>query len=104
MKWNHIRLSEDVQKQQNSQEITMIHRVLIMSIIHVLAHGDTDEIRPSDMGNKLLYMLATDYTQADWKELRQPSIQALIWYLDVFINTLLIYGYWWNHTCHPTEW
>ena len=36
----------------------MIHRVLIMNIIHALAHGDTDEIRPSDMDNKLLYMLA----------------------------------------------
>ena len=36
----------------------MIHRVLIMNIIHVLAHGDTYEIRPSDMDNKLLYVLA----------------------------------------------
>ena len=26
-----------------------------MNIIYVLAHGDTDEIRPSDMDNKLLY-------------------------------------------------
>ena len=31
----------------------------------------------------------TDYTQGDWQELRQPSIQALIWYLDVFINTFI---------------
>ena len=31
----------------------------------------------------------TDYTQADWQELRQPSIQALIWYLGVFINTFI---------------
>ena len=31
----------------------------------------------------------TDYTQADWQELRQPSIQALNWYLDVFINTFI---------------
>ena len=38
--------------------MTMIHRVLIINIIHVLAHGDTDEIRPSDMDNKLLYILA----------------------------------------------
>ena len=38
--------------------MTIIHRVLMMNIIHVLAHGDTDEIRPSDMDNKLLYMLA----------------------------------------------
>ena len=32
-----------------------------MNVIHTLAHGDTadtDEIRPSDMDNKLLYMLA----------------------------------------------
>ena len=52
VKWNHTRLSEDVQSQQRSQEMTMIHRVLIMNIIHVLAHGDTDEIRPSDMDKK----------------------------------------------------
>ena len=58
VKWNHTRLSEDVQNQKRSQEMTMIHRVLIMNIIHVLAHGDTDEIRPSDMDNKLLYMIA----------------------------------------------
>ena len=131
VKWNHTSLPEDVQNQQRSQEMTMIHRVLILNIIHVLAHGDTDEIRPSDMDNKLLYMLAfrpvypvcqmyiwlyihiynptslpsllvilsielfwhdfrtTDYPQADWQELRQPSIQALIWYLDVFINTFI---------------
>ena len=131
VKWNHTRLSEDGQNQQRSQEMTMIHRVLIMNIIHVLAHGDTDEIRPSDMDNTLLYMLAfspvypvchmyiyyiftyitqlafhlcwvilsielfwhdfhtTDYTQADWQELRHPSIQALIWYLDVFINAFI---------------
>ena len=38
--------------------MTMIHRVLIMNIIHILAHGDADEIRPSDMDKKLLYMLA----------------------------------------------
>ena len=58
VKWNNTRLSEDVQNQQMSQEMTMIHRVLIMNIINVLAHGDTDEIRPSDMDNKLMYMLA----------------------------------------------
>ena len=58
VKWNHTRLSEDLQNQNRSQEMTMIHRVLIMNIIHVLAHGNTDEIRPSDMDNKLLYMLA----------------------------------------------
>ena len=52
MKWNHTRLPEDVQNQQRSQEMTMIHRVLIMNIIHVPAHGDTDEIRPSDMDKK----------------------------------------------------
>ena len=58
VKWNHTRLPEDVQNQQRSQEMTMIHSVLIMNIIHVLAHGDdTDEIRPSDMDNKLLYVL-----------------------------------------------
>ena len=131
VKLNHTRLSEDVQNQQRSREMTMIHRVLIMNIIHVLAHGATDEVRPSDMDNKFLYMLAfspvfpdcqmyiwlyihiynpnslpscwvilsiklfrhdfhtTDYNQADWQELRQPSIQALIWYLDVFINTFI---------------
>ena len=58
VKCKHTRLPEDVQNQQMSQEMTMIHRVLIMNIIHVLAHGDTDEIRPSDMDNKSLYMLA----------------------------------------------
>ena len=58
VKWNHTRLSEDMQNQKRSQEMTMIHRVLIMDIIHVLAHGDTDEIKPSDMDNKLLHMLA----------------------------------------------
>ena len=52
VKWNHTCLPEDVQNQQRSKEMTMIHRVLIMNIIHVLAHGDTDEIRPSDMDNK----------------------------------------------------
>ena len=132
VKWNHTRLPEDVQNQQRSQEMTMIHSVMIMNIIHVLAHGDdTDKIIPSDMDNKLLYVLdfspvyhvcqmyiwlyihiynptslpsllchivdriiltwfhTTDYTQADWQELRQPSIQALIWHLDVFINTFI---------------
>ena len=29
-----------------------------MNIIHVLVHGNADGIRPSDMDNKLLYMLA----------------------------------------------
>ena len=59
VKWNHTRLYEDVQNQKKmSQEMTMIPRVLIMNIIHVLAHGDTDEIKSSDMDNKLLYMLA----------------------------------------------
>ena len=58
VKWNHTRLPEDVQNQQRSQDMTMIHRVLILNIILVLAHGDTDEIRPSDMDSKWLYMLA----------------------------------------------
>ena len=58
VKLNHTRLSEGVQNQQRSQEMTMIHRVLIMNIIHVLAHGDADEIRPSDMDNKFLHTLA----------------------------------------------
>ena len=58
VKWNHTRLSEDVQNQKRSQEMTMIHRVLIKNTIHILALGDTDEIRPSDMDNKLLYVLA----------------------------------------------
>ena len=58
VKWNHTRLSEDLQNLKGSQEMTMIHRVLTMNIIHVLAHGDTDEIRPSDIDNKLMYMLA----------------------------------------------
>ena len=31
----------------------------------------------------------TDYTEADWQGLRQPSIQALIWHLDVFMNTFI---------------
>ena len=33
--------------------MTMVNRVLKMNIIHVLANGDTDEIRPSDMDKKI---------------------------------------------------
>ena len=131
MKWKPTRLPEDVQNQQRSQEMT-IHRVLIMNIIHVLAHGDTDEIRPSDMDNKLLYMLAfspgylvcpmyiwlyihiynptslpsllghiVDRIILTWFSHHRlhsssltgvavkPSIQALLWHLDVFINTFI---------------
>ena len=124
MKWKHTRLPEDVQNQQRSHEMTMIHRVLIMNIIHVLAHGDTDEIRPSDMDNKLLYMLAfspvylvcqmynptslpsllghiVDQIILTWfSHYRlhsssltgvavKPSIQAVVWHLDVFIITFI---------------
>ena len=128
VKWKHTRLPEDVQNQQRSQEMTMIHRVLIMNIIH----GDTDEIRPSDMDNKLLYMLAFSpvylvcqmyiwlyihiYNPTSFPSLLghivdriiltwfsyyrlhsssltgvavKPSIEALIWHLDVFINTFI---------------
>ena len=130
VKWKHTRLPEDVQNQQRCQEI-MIHRVLIMNIIHVLAHGDTDEIRPSDVDNKLLYILAfspvylvcqmyvwlyihtynptslpsllghiVDRIILTWfshYRLHSSSltvaiklwIKALIWHLDVFINTFI---------------
>ena len=105
-------------------------RALIMNIIHVLAHGDTDEIRPSDMDNKLQYMLGFSpvypvcqmyiwlyihiYNPTSLPSLlghivnqiiltwfshyrlhssslscHQPWIQALIWHLDVFINTFI---------------
>ena len=116
--------------------MTVIHRVLIMNIIHVLAHGDTDEIRPSDMDNKLLYMLAFSpvylvcqiyiwlyihiYNPTSLPSLLghivdqiiltwfaqyilhsssltgvavKPSIQTLIWHLDVFINTFMVESY-----------
>ena len=82
VKWNHIRLSEDEQNQQRSQEMTMIHRVLIMNIIHVLAHGDTCEIRPSDMDNKLLYMRAFSPVY--------PVCQMYIWlYIHIYNPTSL---------------
>ena len=121
------RLPEDVQNQQRSQEMTMIHRVLIMNIIHVLAHGDTDEIRPSDMDNKccicwfsvlsilfvkcihhymftyitqLAFHIPGSYCRSNYfdmiftlklidKSYCQPSIEALTWHLDVFINTFI---------------
>ena len=60
----------------------MIHRVLIMIIIHVLAHGDTDEIRPSDMDNKLLNMLAFNPVY--------PVCQMYIWlYIHTYNPTSL---------------
>ena len=79
VKWKHTRLPEDVQNQRRSQEMTMIHRVLIMNIIHALARGDNDEIRPSDVDDKLLYMLAFS-----------PVYRVCQMYIWLYIH---IYGY-----------
>ena len=52
-----------------------------MNIIHALAHGDTDEIRPNDMDNKLLYMLALSPVY--------PVCQMYIWlYIPIYNPTV----------------
>ena len=63
--------------------MTMIHRVLIMNIIHVLAHGNADEIRLSDMDNKLLYMLVNTFINL------RIMMESYIIDFELYISTFL---------------